>query len=360
MLSILIALLCLCLFGLVGALWMIFRSSRRYDKPLEILTASLGVLQAEVFTIRQSVKDQSQDLSRQVQDLQSHNASLFLQAHQGYSDAIGKVQNRLGELSSATQSMIEIGKDIASLQDILKAPKMRGGLGETILEELLRQILPVDHFSFQYAFKNGTKVDAVIHLGQQMIPVDAKFPLENFKRVLENKSEDVQKQSKKAFIQDVKKHIDDIASKYILPAEGTYEFALMYIPAENIYYETIIKEEGQAESLSDYAIRRKVVPVSPNSFYAYLQAIVRGLKGMRVEQSAQKILQHLGQLAQDFERLATDLDKVGSHLSNAVSAYERTAKAFDKINGRLQMIDTQKTAGEINPSISRQKTMDLL
>ena len=334
--------------GCFGLIWLL--SKGKQPDQNEIFRSTLTQFQTEMGSLRQSMREQSQDISRQVQDLQSQNAKLFLQAHQGYSEAIGKVQNRLGELQQATQSMVDIGKDIASLQDILKAPKIRGGLGETMLAELLRQILPEDHFSLQYSFLSGVKVDAVIILGQLMIPVDAKFPLENFKRIIDTTAEDAQRQARKSFIQDVKKHIDDIAHKYILPAEGTYDFALMYIPAENVYYEIIIKDDSQSESLSEYALKKKVIPVSPNSFYAYLQAIVRGLKGMRVEQSAQIILEHLGQLGQDFQKFTVDLEKIGSHLSNAVSAYDRALKGFEKINNRLQIIDSQKEVKLINES----------
>jgi DNA recombination protein RmuC len=185
-------------------------------------------------------------------------------------------------------------------------------------------------------------VDAIIILGQAMIPVDAKFPLENFKRILEAKEEEEEKNARKQFVQDVKKHIDSIAGKYILPADGTYEFALMYIPAENVYYETIIKDDWQSESLSAYAIRKKVIAVSPNSFYAYLQAIVRGLKGLKIERSAQLILESLGQLEADFQKFLVDFEKMGSHLSNAQSAYERTFRSFDKLHHRLSSIESKK------------------
>jgi len=251
---------------------------------------------------------------------------------------IGNLQYRLGQLQEATQSMVTIGKDISSLQDILRAPKLRGGLGELFLGELLKQILPEDHFQLQYTFRDGVKVDAVILLGQGMIPVDAKFPLENFRRIQQNQ-EGEEKQVKKSFIADVKKHVDDIASKYILPDEGTFEFALMYIPAENIYYETIIKDEFQSESIASYAIRKKVIPVSPNSFYAYLQAILRGLKGLRIERSAQIILESLGQLETDFQKCSDDFSKVGSHLSNAQTAYTRAVKRLEKMQDRLAAID---------------------
>jgi DNA recombination protein RmuC len=269
----------------------------------------------------------------------TQNTQFLQQTHAGYRDAVGSVQHRLGELQEATKSMMDIGRDIASLQQILKAPKLRGGLGELMLGELLRQILPEEHYELQYKFKNGAMVDAVIRLGEGLIPVDAKFPLENFKRILEAGSQETdEKTARKEFSKDVKKHIDSIAAKYILPEEGTFEFALMYIPAENVYYETIIKDEAQPESLAAYALLKKVVPVSPNSFYAYLQAIVRGLKGLKIEKSAQIILENLGQLESDFKKCYEEFEKAGSHLSNLSSSYDKVMKRMDRLNDKLGAI----------------------
>src|SRR5262249_38700258 len=154
-----------------------------------------------------------------------------------------------------------------------------------------------DAFRLQHAFRSGAIVDAAVCLGRNIVPVDAKFPLENFQRLLKAGDEAEKKGFRKAFVADVRRHIDAIAGKYIRPDEGTFDFALMYIPAENVYYETIVRDEaggdGQANGLFEHAIERRVIPVSPNCFYAYLQVILMGLKGMRVEESARQIFQGL-------------------------------------------------------------------
>jgi DNA recombination protein RmuC len=248
----------------------------------------------------------------------------------------------LGKLEEANKRVFEVGKDIASLQELLRAPKLRGSIGEFLLGDLLGQILPPAHFDLQHKFKSGERVDAVIRLGDRLVPVDAKFPLENFRRLVESSDDEERASHRKRFAGDVKKHVDAIAVKYILPDEGTFDFALMYIPAENVYYETIIKDErfGEENSISAYAMSRNVIPVSPNSFYAYLQAIVLGLKGLRIEERTQEILAMLEHLAKDFRRFETDFGKIGTHLTHAKSSYEAADRRLERFGGRLGQIES--------------------
>jgi DNA recombination protein RmuC len=256
---------------------------------------------------------------------------------------IGDVQKNIGELSEASRQIFEVGKNIASLQEILQPPKLRGGLGEQFLGELLSQVLPPKFFTLQYIFSNGERVDAVVRLGEKVVPIDSKFPLDNFKRIVESKTEEEKRVCQKSFYRDVKKHIDDIASKYIVPREGTYDFALLYIPAENVYYETITKDDsfGEDKGILNYALNKKVIPVSPNSFYAYLQVIVLGLKGLQIEKDAQNILVLLSGLKKDLGGFQEDFQLTGKHLSNAVNKFEEARRRLDKFNFRLEQIGTQ-------------------
>jgi DNA recombination protein RmuC len=256
---------------------------------------------------------------------------------------VGQVQRSLGGLEEANRKIYEVGKDIASLQEILRAPKLRGGLGEFLLEDLLRQILPSEHFSIQHGFRSGEKVDAVIKLGSGLVPVDAKFPLENFRRILEVANDEEKNRARRQFVVDVKKHIDAVAGKYILPDEGTYDFALMYIPAENIYYETIIRDGTPEEkSLCHYAMGKHVIPVSPNSLYAYLQAIVLGLKGMKIEDRAKEIIQYLNRLQGDFGKFREEFALLGKHVGHAQASYQTADRRLEQFGQKLLAAETDQ------------------
>jgi DNA recombination protein RmuC len=298
----------------------------------------------------QLVQQQLGQVLGNVNERLKENGEILERTHQSLGErldnaarVVGNVQKSLGGLEEANRKIYDVGKDIASLQEILRAPKLRGGLGEFFLEDLLAQILPAQHFIVQHAFKSGERVDAVIKLGSSLVPVDSKFPLENFKRTLEAANDDERSRTKRQFISDVKKHVDAIASKYILPDEGTYDFALMYIPAENVFYETIIKDDSEGErNLSQYALSKRVIPVSPNSFYAYLQAIVLGLKGMKVEERAKEIIQYLSRLRGDFGKFRDDFGLLGKHLNHAQASYQSTEKRLEQFSQRLLSADANE------------------
>lgn len=320
---------------IVGILGYIIFSQRK--KPDE-LRERLDTL---VSSLLLNVNQRLDAVQKEVGDRLKDNVSFIQRSHQDTARTVGEVQQKLVKLEEAAKQIFDVGKDISSLHDILRAPKLRGGVGEYLLGDLLSQYLPQDNFTLQYTFKNGTKVDAIVKSRDFLIPVDSKFPLENFKRVLEEKDPDAQIKLKKQFSQDVKKHIDDIAKKYILPDEGTSDFAIMYVAAENVYYEMIIRGTDNA-SLSDYALSKKVVPASPNSFWAYMQAILVGLKGQKVEKNVKEIIQNLSRLRGDFERFGQSFELVGSHLQNARTKYDESEKRFSGIQEKLERIEARE------------------
>ena len=324
---------------------------RREDPSWLLMQQQIGQLGVQFGQVLESstqiVQQQLGQILGHVNERLRENADILQRTQQSLGErldnaarVVGSVQKSLGGLEEANRKIYEVGKDIASLQEILRAPKLRGGLGEFFLEDLLGQILPPQHFSTQYSFRSGEKVDAVIKLGGSLVPVDSKFPLENFKRILEATADDDKTRAKRQFVGDVRKHIDAIAAKYIVPDEGTYDFALMYVPAENVYYETIIKDELPGEkNLSQYALSKRVIPVSPNCFYAYLQVIILGLKGMKIEERAKEIIQYLNRLQGDFSKFRDDFGLVGKHLGHVQSTYQNAEKRLDQFGQKLLCAD---------------------
>jgi DNA recombination protein RmuC len=259
--------------------------------------------------------------------------------------SFGQIQQNLGELARTSHYMEEVGKEISGLSDLLRAPKLRGGIGELFLGDLLAQILAAEQFELQHTFKSGARVDAVIRLKAGMVPVDSKFPLESFQRLMAIEGEEGRRTARREFVDAVKRHIDDIAQKYILPDEGTFDFGLMYIPAENVYYETIIKDEGLGgEGLLNYALKKRVIPVSPNSFYAYLQAIALGLKGLHIEEQAREIMAYLSRLQDDFAHFHKDFETLGKHIKDARSKYEEADRKLERLGDKLIAIGQAERA----------------
>ncbi|MCL5025361.1 MAG: DNA recombination protein RmuC [Chloroflexi bacterium] len=251
---------------------------------------------------------------------------------------LGTVQQSLVRTNELVKQVEEAGKEMAALQDILRPPKLRGQLGELLLGQVLRQVLPDGCFQEQYEFpRSRVRVDAVIMLSGGMVPVDSKFPMESCQRLFQAGTDDERRRCRAAFLRDVRSHVDAIASKYILTDEGTFDFALMYIPAENLYYEIIAGGAGD-DGIYSYALGRKVVPVSPNSFYAYLQAVALGLKGLRIERNAQQIMAQLGQLGGELGKFQVDFETLGRHLANAHTKYEDADKRLARFGDRLQSL----------------------
>ena len=309
---------------------------------------ALSLMQQQIGQLTQNINQQLQNMSAQFQKTTGNIGS-----------TLGDVKKDLGKMEEVTREVLEKSKNISSLENLLRAPKFRGGFGELFLGDLLAQILPPAHYETQYKFKSGEKVDAIIRIGKNLVPIDSKFPLENFKKYIVEENSKEKEDLRKKFVSDVKKHIDDICEKYILPDEGTYEFALMYIPAENIYYETTLKDEslGEERGIFSYAIQKRVLPVSPNSIFAYLQVIVLGLKGLQIEKSAQYIFQSLARLQGDLSRFKDNFQILGTHLVNAKSKFDEAEKRLDRFSGKLELVSEdrpeqlpEKTTSKKKPS----------
>ncbi len=236
---------------------------------------------------------------------------------------IAEVQKNIGEFS-------EIGRSMKELQEFLSSPKIRGNIGEQILKDVLKQNFPKDSFKLQYSFKNGEKVDAIIVTANGLIPIDSKFPLENFRKFSKSEDAKSRQEFKKLFIADVKKHIGDIARKYILPDERTVDYALMYVPSENVYYEII-----QEDELFDYAGSKMVLPVSPMSFYAYIKAILISFEGQKIEEKAKQVVALLAAIKKDYQRTEENLSVLNKHIVNAFNQSSQVTKNFQSLGQKL-------------------------
>jgi DNA recombination protein RmuC len=253
--------------------------------------------------------------------------------------SLADVREQLARLQDATARLETVGAAVRDVQDLLKVPKLRGTLGEVWLEELLRQVFPEGLYQTQYGFRTGERVDAVVRVGDRLLAVDAKFPLEACRRLLAAEPEHVERE-RRAFHRTLKVRIDEIADKYIRPEEGTFDFAFMYVPAENVYYEAVVRGEAteDEEGAVAYALERRVIPVSPNTFYAYLAAILHGLRGLEVEQRAREILASLAGLQQQLVRFRRSHELVGRHLAHAMRQHDEASGELAAVHERVERL----------------------
>ncbi|HEX9614375.1 MAG TPA: DNA recombination protein RmuC, partial [Bacteroidota bacterium] len=336
-----IILLSVVLVALAAVIWILLRK----PGPAQDGMQTVSFLQQQMDSLRSelalSLKNTTDSVNKHLEIVTSQTGQVG-QRLDNAAKVIQDVQGKLGELGRATQEIKELGLNVSKLEGLLRAPKLRGGLGELLLEDLLKQVLPANSYAIQYRFKTGESVDAMILTAGGKVPVDSKFPLENFRKMIDATADQEKRVAQRTFVSDVKKHIDSIAAKYIRPDEGTFDFALMYIPAENIYYETIIREDsfGEEHGLYSYATQKHVVPVSPNSFYAHLRVIALGLKGLEIEKSAKEIFQNLHRLGAELQKFTEVFETLGTHLNNAKNNYDKADKQLSTFADRMKGLQT--------------------
>lgn len=250
-------------------------------------------------------------------------------------DAINDRLDKAAQVISGVQRELggvqEIGHSMKELQDFLRSPKLRGNVGEQVLKDLLSQMIPKANFSTQYRFKSGEAVDAIIKTKNGLIPIDSKFPMENYQKAAKAKTEDERTGFLKDFYRDVKKHVDSIAKKYILPSEGTVDFAVMYMPSEGIYYETINNGE-----LYEYAGTKKIMFVSPNSFYYFLKIIMQALENEKIEEKAREVLAALRGIQQDSKKFGDDLSVLNKHVTNAKNMMDSVNSSYARLGTKIE------------------------
>ena len=344
-----LALVALGAFAVVALFaWWRRADSDRQHRMLLALTAETAASKTLAAESGKSVRALSEALEKRLasfektiderirasQDALGQNIGTMQQQSAESAKLLHAVGENLGRVFEASQKIAGLATEVTRLEDLLKAPKIRGGLGEQFLEETLRQVLPPGAFEMQKRFAGGEAVDAAIRVGARWVVVDSKFPLENYRRSIEVDNENEKRNARSQFFRDVRRHVETIAAKYIRPGENTLDFALMYVPAEAVYSE-IVSESGE-RSVLELAIAKKVIPVSPLLLYVYLYTIAIGLKGMEIEERAQEIVRELGELKRGVGKIEEPLGKLGSHLDNARKQYETTSRELARFAGELR------------------------
>ena len=301
-----------------------------------------------IFYLKKSQVDKGQ--SDSIRDLERRLTDLMIGQLKEMKDSqVGTSKSMNDQMRSFTQEATKIRedlkqvqnsvKDVSTFQEIFKSPKLRGQWGEASLEHILSQHFPQELFKMQYLFSSGEQVDAVLKLPNgKLLPIDSKFPSENFEKMVNTASETEKNFYKKTFIEDVKFKINDIAAKYILPAEGTLDYAFMYIPAEAVYYE-IIHNIGKEADISAFAWSKHIILTSPNGIYKDLRTIDHWFKDVQISKKTQEILKKLGRVHQDAQKLMDDFRKLGSHLTNAKSAYDSSEKRLTILDDKVEKLE---------------------
>ncbi len=302
--------------GFLGYLLMQLKKS--HEKPAD--DSAMKVMMEWMKEMKQSTENTREGMQKSIDETQK-----------AINERLDNAARVIGGLSKELGGISQIGPDIRRLSETLASPKMRGNFGEEMLENMLSQILPKNGYQIQYRFKNGETVDACIFVGDTILSIDSKFSLENFRLYKEAKDDSSAELLKKAFLKDVKKRVDEICKKYILPQENTFDFALMYVPSEGIYQEII-----EAGDLIDYCRTKAVIPVSPNTMYIYLRNIILSMRGQEINKKAQEILKMITGIKTESEKFGKNLEVLGTHIKNAGNTMGTVTNDFVRLRGNIQ------------------------
>ncbi len=312
--------------GFAGMFWYISRISKQEKKEDNKENESLKVMMEWMKQIKEGTDQTRQEMQKSINNTNKEiNERLDNAAR-----VIGTVSKELGQMQ-------QIGKSLSYVQDFLLSAKKRGTIGEQIMEEMLKQSLPANMYSIQFRFKTGETADSVIKVNERLLSMDSKFSMENYRAYINAETEDMRDAARKLFIRDVKKRIDEISKKYILPEENTLDFALMYVPADGVFNE--ISDDVE---IYEYARAKRVHMVSPSTFYYFLQVILIGLQGARVSEHAQHILKVIQGLRKDSEKFSDNLSVLTKHITNAKSTLDLVGSGYERIHNKIDEISNLK------------------
>ncbi|MDO8425039.1 MAG: DNA recombination protein RmuC [bacterium] len=322
-------LLIIVLLGIAIGLGALFTSMNRQLRELKDAKANdqtAAMLNQNIQGMNQRLDETTRSLNERLDKAAAYIAT-----------SMSSVMKTMGDVGKELGGVAEVGANLKRFQEVLNAPKLRGNLGEHILADSLAQIFPRENYAVQHKFRGGETVDAVVKTESGMIPIDSKFPLEQWRQAEQAEDPKVREQSMREFRRAVKKHIDDIRKKYILPEEGTVDFAVMYVPSEALFYDVVLA----SEELMEYARDRKILLVSPNSFFHFLRAVFMGLERAQFAKQAMRVWEHLKGLQQDIAKFGDALGLVDRHLTNAKNAMDTASTAFTKLSTKVEQIEPQ-------------------
>jgi DNA recombination protein RmuC len=301
------------------------------NKTEEALLEWLKTMQVSLDSTRKTLDEaMSKSSNNMVKTLQENSKQL--------NERLDKAAAVIRDVGKEVGQMSEIGRNMQELQDFLKSPKLRGNIGEQVLKDLITQMFPKNSFHLQYGFKSGERVDAAIKTSAGILPIDSKFPMENFQKMTKAKDKETHDSFQKDFIRDVKKHIEVVSKKYILPEEGTMDFALMYVPSESVYYEL-----ANLPEIIDFARKQRIYIVSPSTLYVHLQAILLSFEGKRLESSSKEMFAMLRSIQIDYDKVSENLSVLGKHINNASSQFSNVTSSVSRLG---QKIDKTQSIGE--------------
>lgn len=312
------------IIGFAIHFFFLVKKQKETPAPDKALLEWLKSMQTSIDTTNKTLNESMRNSSLEMTKVLQENSKQINDRLTRAAEVIGDVNKEIGQMS-------EIGRSMKELQDFLKSPKLRGNIGEEVLKDLISQVFPKNSFNLQYQFRSGEKVDAAIKTDAGILPIDSKFPMENFQKMSKSETKSDIEIYKKEFMKDIKKHIDDISKKYIIPSEGTMDFCLMYIPSESVYYEI-----ANSPQIMDYARKKRVYIVSPTTLYAHLQVILLSYEGKKIETKTKEIFALLRTLKIDYEKTEQNLSILGKHINNASIQINNVHSSFSQMGKKLE------------------------
>jgi DNA recombination protein RmuC len=304
--------------------------------PAVDLSPSFDLLRASLDELRTANASALGELRTEMQRTLSTTEQQVLTQTGATQRSLSDLSRQLGILSEQSARVGELAKDIGSLQDLLRAPKPRGGFGELMLERLLQDCLPASAYEMQFTYRDGSRVDAVVHCANRLVPIDAKFPNESYTQIAAATDEADRVRRRRAFLHQVRRHIDAVA-RYVSPQDSTIDYSFMYLPSEAIYYEVMTREVADGEiDLGTYCQERHVIPASPNTLLAYLQVVALGVRGLAMQERTRELQQSIAQVRREFERFVGLHDQLGAHLDHAMKKFDETERALARASGAIE------------------------